>query len=260
MLVSSLGCLGVWKILKRGSGRWGSGAHGCKEQQQNTPSFPQENGFPCCQVYCHKRWWWWGAGGNRGPGGGRVGGDTRAVPTRGADGNDTHPLLGPGDEDAPPDPRLLLPGASGRPRSAKPPQRARVRVRASARLEPPDPSRATAAPAHIPRRRGPGLSLRRGTSSKSGPHSRAAEAAARTPERAVLLPSSQRPGRPLAAGAAAPLGSSASTSCTHTTQLRQLGSPAPPSSPPSPGPPGVFRTAGDTRIQGLRSGSRLAAD
>lgn len=59
---------------------------------------------------------------------------------------------------------FLKPGASGRPRSSKP--RERAPVRASARLGPPGPSRAGSAPTHIPRRRGPGLSLR-GSSSSS---------------------------------------------------------------------------------------------
>lgn len=62
-------------------------------------------------------------------------------PPKGQAAINTHPLHGSGDEDAPPIPQgLLLPGALGQPRSLKPPERARVR--ASARLGPPGPSRA----------------------------------------------------------------------------------------------------------------------
>lgn len=142
-------------------GGW-EGAHGCKWQQQNLRRFPKRTMFLAVKFPATSR------GGRRGPGGGRVVERRGLSPTRGADGNNTRPLHRPGGEDAPPDPRLLLPGASGRPRSAKSPVRPRARVRASARLGPPDPSRAVAAPTHIPRRRGPGLSRRRGTSSSPG--------------------------------------------------------------------------------------------
>lgn len=56
---------------------------------------------------------------------------------------------------------LLKPGVSGWPRSAKPPEWARVR--APARLGPRGPSRAGSAPTHIPGRQGPGLFLCRGS-------------------------------------------------------------------------------------------------
>lgn len=153
-------------------------------------------------------------------------------------------------------PRLCLkPGASSRPRSSKPQERARVR--ASARLGPSGPSRAGSALTHIPRRRGPGLSLRGGSSSspdahrKSGPRSRAAEAAARTPERAGRRPSLSAPREAVSGSRCCPLLLLfLSTSCSPLrSYFRQPGSPSRSSSPPAPGPAGLLSAAGPTRTR-----------
>lgn len=124
---------------------------------------------------------------------------------------------------------FLKPGASGRPRSAKPQER--VRVRAPARLE---RCRAISAPPHIPRRRGPGLSLRRGSSSSArrAPQVRAQEPSGRgvsansRASRSRALPVSAQGGRYYSPGCPLLL-LFLSTSCSaHHSYFRQPGSPS----------------------------------
>lgn len=93
---------------------------------------------------------------------------------------------------------LLPPGASGRPRSAKP--RGRAGVRASSVLGPPGPSRAISAPTHIPRRRAPGLSPRRRSSSSPrraaspGPRAERSRRRLELPSERLAGPAGQRRG------------------------------------------------------------------